>query len=171
PRQADERLLIAGRRERVEPRDELADRFVPAHGLEVAAAAVAVPLQRLRDAIGVIRDLDRRLAARTQPPVADRILGLAFELLRDAHRADAGLAVAHGVDGGLHHADGDGAAGSAGRADTRLRFGDAGREILVRHEANQLVLGAPAARERDARAGDRRKLDEVPTLHADSVAC
>ena len=94
PREERERLLIVSRGQRVELRDELGDRLVPRDFLELAGPARAGPLQRMREAIGVIRDLNRRLPARAQPALADRMRRVAFELLGDAHLHDAGLAVA-----------------------------------------------------------------------------
>src|SRR3954453_23530408 len=89
PRDERDRLLIARRRDRVQLADELADRFVPAHRREIAAAAIALALHRLGEAVGVIGDLYRRLAARAQAALADRILRLALAVLRDARGADA----------------------------------------------------------------------------------
>src|SRR5262249_7560369 len=75
-----QRFLIARGGQRIELAHQLADRFVPAHRLEVADAASAVALERLRHAIGVVGDLDRRLPARAQRALADRILREALEL-------------------------------------------------------------------------------------------
>src|SRR5262249_40239143 len=145
--------------------DQFADRIIPAHRLEVAGAAIAGALHRLDHPIGVIGDLNRRLPARAQAALADRILGQAFEFLRDAHRHDAGLAVAGRLDVGLHDADVDRAARRARRTDARLPLGNARRQILVAHQADPLMLRVPATRQRRARPGDRRELDEVPALH------
>ena len=46
---------------------------------------------------------------------------------------------------------------------TRLR--NAGHELLVGHEPDDLMLRVPAARERGRAARDRRELDEGSTVH------
>ncbi len=171
------RELAPGRVERSEPLrpepasvelcDQLGDRCVPRDGLIVAAAASAAPLERLNQPIGVIRDLDRRLAARTQRALADRMRRVAFELLREAHRHHAALSVTDDVGVALHHAHGRAAAGAADRADAVFEFGDPRRQIFVGHEANELVLGAArrAGRDRRGSARDGGELDERSAIH------
>ena len=165
-REERERLLIVSRGQRVELPRELRDRLVPRDVPELAGAARAGPLHRVREAIGVIRDLNRRLPARAQAALADRILREPFELLGYAHLHDAGLPVASRLDVGFHHAHVQPAAGRAYGAHAGLPLRHAGNEIVVRHEADQLVLRVAAAGERCARAGDGRELDEVSALHA-----
>src|SRR5207253_4286619 len=144
---------------------QLRDRLVPTDRLELTGAARAFALQRLRDAIGVIRDLDRRLPARAQSAAADGILRQPFDLLRDVRADDAALAVSNGLDVGVHHARVDGASGAAHRADARLPCRDPGNDVFLGNEADQLMLRVAAARERRARTGDRRQLDEIASVH------
>ncbi len=56
---------------------ESLERAVPIDGFERPAR---VPHHRMGDAIGVVEPLERRLAARAQPPPIDRGVGIAFEL-------------------------------------------------------------------------------------------
>ena len=120
---------------------ELGDRLVPGDRRELAGAARAGPLQRLRQAIGVIGDLNRRLAARAQAALADRIRRRspssffatpifttpAWPLRVVSTSASMTRTVSA-------------AAGRAQRADARLPLRDAGHEVLVGHEADELVL-------------------------------
>ena len=70
----------------VELRHELGDRGVPADRLERRRCrARPVRLQRLRDPVRMIGDLNRRLAARAQRALVDRMRRVALELLRQAH--------------------------------------------------------------------------------------
>src|SRR4029078_11316186 len=73
PRHEQERLLLARRRKSIELMDQIADRFIPADVREFAAAARAGPLFRPGQPVGMIRDLNRGLAAGAHAPVADRI--------------------------------------------------------------------------------------------------
>ena len=111
------------------------------------------------------RDLNGRLSARARSTMADRVRGIALELLRDTHPHHAGRPVANDLDVGLHHTDAQAAAGATQRTDARFPFGNARHELVVGHEANQLVLGVAAAGERRAGAGDGRQLDEGPSVH------
>src|SRR5204863_9409554 len=104
PRQERKRALIAGGRERVETRHNVRQRCIPRDLLELPAAPGAASFERMREAIGVIGDLNGGLSARTEPPLIDRMSGIAFELLRDAHLHDAALAVARHLHVGFHHA-------------------------------------------------------------------
>ena len=92
----------------------------------------------------MVCDLNRGLAAHTQPAAADRILGVAFELAREPHAHDAALAVPHDLRVALDDANGQAAAGAAQRTDARLPFGDSRNEILVGDESDQLVFRTAA---------------------------
>src|SRR5438094_5115774 len=94
PRQKCKGLLIASGRQCVEARYEICQRLVPRDFLELPAPARAASLERMREPIRVIRNLNGGLPARTQPPLIDRMRRIAFELLRHAHLDDALLAVA-----------------------------------------------------------------------------
>ena len=63
--------------------------------------------------IRVIRQLDCRLAARTQGPLVNRMRRLTLELLGGLDGDDAGLTVAHRLEVGIHDAHGKTAAGTA----------------------------------------------------------
>ena len=117
-------------------RHEVRQRLVPRDFLELSASPCAASFERMRESIGVIRDLNRGLSARTEPPLVDRMDGIAFELLRHAHLHDAALAVARHVDVGFHDADVQSAAGLTQRADARLPLRHARHEIIVGNEAD-----------------------------------
>src|SRR5437879_13469863 len=68
-------------------RREAPDRVIPGDGLPLA---VPRPLQRTGDAVGVVEPLQTRLAARAQPSVVDRRLGVPLEL-HDAALAHLGV--------------------------------------------------------------------------------
>ena len=126
---------------------------------------LAGSLARLVESIGVIRDLDRRLAARTQFALADRIVRIAFELLDEAHAHHARLAVAEHLRIAFDDARDHAAAGIAERTDARLPGRDPGNQLLFGNEADDLVLGIAARRQRGAGAGNRGELDEVAAVH------
>src|SRR6185436_8975381 len=158
------RLIVRGR-QLIQLAGQLLDRLVPRDVLELAAAALAGALARLADAIGVIGDLNRGLPARAELALADRIFRVAFELLREPHANHAGLAVSEHFRIAFHDARDHAAAGVAERADARLPRRDAGNQIVFRDEADDLVFGAAARRQRGAGAGNRGELDEVAAVH------
>src|SRR5688500_3669945 len=163
--QKREALLIVGREQRVELTGQLLDRLVPRNVDVLAAAPLARSLARLVEAIGVIGDLDGSLPARAQLALADRILWIAFQLLRQSHANDAGLAVAEDFRVAFHHARDHTAAGAAQRTNARFPRRHARDEIVFRDEADDLVFGIAARRERGAGAGNRGQLDEVAAIH------
>src|SRR5207245_3937628 len=63
-------------RKRVELAGQLRDRGVPADLFEFAGAACAGSLQGMRHAIGMKGHLNRRLAARAETALTDRMAGL-----------------------------------------------------------------------------------------------
>jgi hypothetical protein len=101
--QANAFCVPAGR-QRIESCDQLLDRVIPRDGGILAAAAIAAALERLRDAIGVVGDLDRRLTASAERTAVDGIHRAAFELLGGENLDDARLSAAHDVGLGVHHA-------------------------------------------------------------------
>ena len=142
------------------------DRLVPGYRRRTRRCRARRCASGLGEPIGVIGDLNRRLAARAEPAVADRMLRPA---LRASWRAaifttpacpfrttSTSASITRTVEA---------AAGAAQRTHARLPLRDARHELFVRHEANELVLGTAAARERGARAGDRRELDEIASIH------
>src|SRR4029453_3952007 len=110
------------------------------------------------------------LPPRPEAAAADRMLWIAFELLSHCHRDHALLTVANGFDIGVHDAHRHAAPGAAQRADARLPLPNPRHHIVFRDEADDLVLGTAAARERRARARDRRQLDEGAPAHVSVVA-
>ena len=160
-----ERALLSRRGERVEPRDELGRRSVPADRFELTAASWTDALHRSTDSIGVIGDLNRGLPARTKAAAIERVRRIAFELLRHVHPDDPGLALSRDLGVGFHDADVQAASRRAGGADARLPLRDARHQVLVRNEPNQLMFGIPAARERRGSPADGRELDERAPIH------
>jgi hypothetical protein len=152
--------------EAIESRDELGQGVVPGDRLVASVATIAGPFERLRDAIRMVGHLDRRLAARAEPPVIDGMVGAPLELLGRVDLHDPGLPVAHDVLVGVHHANREPAPGWTQRADPGFPRRDARIDIFVRHEADELVFRAAATDERSARAGDCGELDEISAVHA-----
>src|SRR6185295_14114074 len=142
--------LVARAFEGIETRDDLLERVVPGNRAVATVTAVARALERLRDAIRVVGDLDARLAARTEPALVDRMRRAAFELLggEDAH--DSGLPVPHRIRVGVHYADGQPASSRAQRTDARLPHRDARHDVLVGHEADERRRWVATTRERGA---------------------
>ena len=93
----------------------------------------------------MIGQLNRGLPARAQRTVIDWICRVAFQFFRGLDCHDAGLAVAHRLEVGVHDADVEAASRAAQRADARLPLGDTGHDVFVRHEADQLMLRVAAA--------------------------
>ena len=149
-----QRSRIAGSNQRVDLCEQLGDRLVPGDLLILSAAARPRALHRRRQPIGMVGDLQRRLPARAEFPAADRVFGVAFELLDQPHPDDAGLAAAKHLRIALDHARHHSAPGPAKRADARLPGRDAGNQILFRNEADDLILRVPTRRQRRRRAGD-----------------
>src|SRR5207237_3717496 len=123
-----------------EPRDErdpLAPRFLyfglqASYGVvpcDLLPLAVGAAGHRIRDAIGVVKALQRGLPARAQPTLIDGRLGVALEL---DHSALAPLGV-------------EPAPGRALTAGGRVVGGDAGDLILRRHHVRDEVLGGLGA--------------------------
>ena len=152
-------------RQRIELGHHFRDRVVPRDRLVATFSAIARALQRLRDAIGVIGHLNRRLTARAQAAAIDRVVRVSFQLLRSQDLHDAGLAVANDVGVGVHHAHGQPAPGRTQRADTRLPHGLPRHDVFVRNEANELMIRIAAAGEGGGGAGDGGELDEGSAVH------
>src|SRR5439155_7175001 len=159
--QKRERFWIA----RIEARDQFGDRVFPGDGLELRRPARTAAFERLRDAIRVIGDLNRRLTAHAQFALADRIAGIAFELPRQSHLHDARLSVANDFRVAFHDTYGQPAAGLTQWADARLPFGHTWHELIVGNESNQVSLRAAARGQRRGGAGDCRQFDEVAAIH------
>lgn len=160
-----QRGLIIGRDEGIKLSDQFLDRLVPRDVGELSTATLARALARVREAVRMIGHLDRGLAARAQLALADRILGIAFELLGQAHADHAGLAVAENLRIAFHDSRDHAAAGVAQRADAGFPGGNAGHQILFRNEANDLVFGITARGERGSGAGNGGELDEISAVH------
>src|SRR5262245_34345041 len=109
-RQTGQRLLRACGRQRIKTRRQVRDRVVPGDRRVASAPAIALAFERLRDPVGVIRDLNGRLPARAQGAAVDRILGTPLELLRRENLDDALLPAADDVGFGVHYAHGQTAA-------------------------------------------------------------
>src|SRR5207247_8864696 len=93
PQQLGEFLLLIRRLERIELRNQFAQRLIPGNFFELALTARARAFERVPDAIRVIRDLGRRLSARAEFSAVDRMIGIAFQLFRQAHSGDVKLSV------------------------------------------------------------------------------
>ena len=119
----------------------------------------------MRDAIRMVCHLYSGLPAGAELALADRIGRVPFELPRKSHLHDTVPPAAEHFRVAFDHAYGQTAASLTQRTDARLPLGHARHEVVVRNEADQVVLGTAAARQRRARAGHRRQLDEVASVH------
>ncbi len=106
-------LLVAGLFKRVKTQDDFRECIVPGDRVVAAVAAVTGTLERLGNPVGVVRDLDGCLPARTEPALVDRVRRAAFEFLGREDPEDSGLPVAHDICVGVHHTDGQTASGRA----------------------------------------------------------
>ncbi len=131
---------------------ETSDRVVPRELLPLAGRR---PGHRVGDAIGVVQALKRRLAARAQPPLVDRRVGIPLELDHPAF-ADLGVQPASGR------------ALAAGGGVVR---GDAGNLVLGRDDVGDEVLGRLGADAARRHSGGRpargaQDCEEPPPIHA-----
>ena len=149
----------------VEPIDQLLQCLVPGDLGELSAAPFAAPPHRRDEAIGVIRHLHRRLAPYAQLALAERMFRVALELLHQSHAGDAGLPLPEHLGIAVHDARRDAASRGAQRADARFPDRDPGCDLLVRNEADDLVLRAAATGQRGTGAGDGSDLEESTAIH------
>ena len=84
------------------------------------------------------------------------MIGIPFQLFRQAHFHQAELAVAHHFRFALHHAHQQAAARGTKRADARLPGRNTGNQILFRNKPDHLVLGIAARVESGRGARDSR---------------
>src|SRR5438105_1328089 len=80
-REDGQRLLLVPRGERIELFNQLRHRGVPPDRLEDRVAATAGPLERLRDAVRMVSNLNAGLSSRTKPALIGRMRRASFELL------------------------------------------------------------------------------------------
>ena len=165
PSQERERPFVVGRPQVIEVPGELCDRLVPCHRPELTRAARAGPLDRPRQPIRMVGDLDAGLASSAKGALIDRMGRRALEFLGHAHLHDAEPAVSDDFGVGLHDAHLQAAAGLAERADAWLPFRDTRHELIIGNEANELVLRGATAGERGGRAAHGRELDERASVH------
>ena len=90
---------------------------------------------------------------------------VAFEFLSEADLHEARLPVANDLGIAFRDSNQHSAAGRTKGTDAGFPLRDAGDQVFLRHEANELIFRIAAARERGAGAGDRRELDEVAPFH------
>ena len=64
-----------------DPRSDLIEHSIPAYAFPLAFSALACPLERIKDAIGIGNLIQRRRAFGAVAPSAPGILRIAFELL------------------------------------------------------------------------------------------
>ena len=131
-------------------RDQQLNRVLPGNRLVLPGPARAGQLERALNAIGMVERLHRRLAARARAAHADRVLGIAFNLLGH-HGLDAlFLAVDRADRLALHHADEDAAARRARLADRMHPAFFVRHEFVRRDEQRDQLLRLAAAVEDEA---------------------
>src|SRR5271163_70557 len=140
-------------------------RIIPADCLELTRTAWAGALDGMGDTIGMVQHLQTRLATGTKLSLVDGMLRIAFELFGQAHFDQALLTTTHHLGFALHYADQQAASRGAYGADARLDGGDAGDQLFVGNEADQLLLRAATAIECGHHSRERRYFDEVASFH------
>ncbi len=165
PLEKREPVAAGGTLERVETRHDLRNRVIPGNSFISTVAALAGALERLGDPIGVVRHLDRRLAAWAQAALIDRVCRAAFEFLGRVDAHPPCLTAANDLGIGIHDPHGQAASRCAERAHARLPNGHARNDVIVGNEANELVLRVAAAGERRTRCGHGCELDEGTSIH------
>src|SRR5262249_44025214 len=138
--------------------------FIPSRRLVLTGAALAGSFERLRDAIGVVCDLDCRLSAYAQPASIDRVRWIAFDLFGQASLDDAGVALAFHLGVSVHNPNEHAAAGWTQRADARLPARHAGCERFFWNESDQFMFGIPATAENAGGACGCCELEEVAAI-------
>src|SRR5204862_7345129 len=133
----------------------------PANFLKLSRAARAGSFQGVPDTVGMIRNLNSRLAARAELALTDGVVRVALQFFCQAHLNQAYLAVADHFRIAFHHSDHQAAARWTHRANARLPFGHAGRELFLGDEANELVLRVAAIVERCGGPSDGRDFNEI----------
>src|SRR5262245_55232084 len=113
---------MTARDEIVELPDELLQGIVPRDCGELTGAPTAGSFQRLPDAIRMIGDLNRRLAARAQLALVDWMRRIAFQLLRQTHPDQTDLSLPDHFRITLHDTDQQPATCVTERTHTRLPF-------------------------------------------------
>ena len=145
-------------------------RFFPGDGLVLSRAARARQLQRRLNAIGMVERLHARLAAGARAAHADRVLGVALDLLRLDGLDALLLAVDRADRFALHHAHGDAAARRALLAERANPAFFSRHELVFGDEQrNQLLRLAASVEDEAGRAGDAAGFEEISSFHVDFI--
>ena len=147
-------------------RDEQLLRLFPGDGLVLSRAARSRELERRLNAIGMVERLHAGLPARARAAHADRMFGIALDLLR-LHRLDALLLAVDRPDRlALHDANGDAASGRALLAERADPAFFAGHEpVFGDEQRNQLLRLAAPVEDEAGGARDAAGLEEISSFH------
>src|SRR5689334_13954964 len=139
--------------------------IIPGDFLEIARAARPAALEGIGYAIRVVEHLKRSMAPGAEFSSVNGVIRIAFEFFCQPHLDQARAAVAHDFGITFHYADERAAAGRTQRANAWLPSGDAGNEVLVGNETNELLLGAAAGFKGRDGARESRNFQEVTPFH------
>ena len=165
PQQYREFLLVIRRLESIEFRNQFAQRLIPGNFFELTLTTCARAFERVPDAIGVIGDLGRRLSARAKFSAVDRMIGIAFQLFRQAHSGEAQLSVAQDLHLTVHDACDQPAARRTKRTNAGPPYRGARHDPVFGNETNEMIFGIAAAGERRAGSGEAGNFDELAPIH------
>ncbi len=113
----------------------------------------------------MVEHLQACLAAGAQLSLIDGILRIAFEFFRQAHLNQPLLTMTHDFCLALHNPHLQPAARGAKSAHARLQGGNAGDQLFLGNETDQLLIRRTTGFERCHHARESRYLDEVSPFH------
>ena len=113
----------------------------------------------------MIEHLKSGMTAGTKLAAVDGMIRIAFELFRQAHLDEARASVAHDFGVAFHYANERAAAGRTQSANARLPGGDAGNEIFIGYETDELLLRTATGFKGGYGARESRNFEEVTPLH------
>ncbi len=110
-------------------------------GSLIAGSARASALDRVSDAIGMVEHLQACLAAGAQLSLINGVLRIAFEFFRQAHLNQPLLTMTHDFCLALHNPHLQPAARGAKSAHAGLQGGNAGDQLFLGNETDELLVG------------------------------
>ena len=116
----------------------------------------------------MVERLHGSLAARAEAPAADRIQGIAFDLLDGGDSLPNLFAVALDLPNALHDPDQGAAAGAALGAHGGVPLLLARDDFVFRHEQGDELIGFSAAARQRSSGGGGEDAEEVSTVHFSS---
>ena len=113
----------------------------------------------------MIEHLKSGMTAGTKLAAVDGMIRIAFELFRHAHLDEARASVAHDFGVAFHYPNEGAAAGRTQSANARLPGGDAGNEIFIGYETDELLLRTATGFKGGYGAREGRNFEKITPLH------